>query len=80
MSVNISQTEWTTGIRESELFVVDTELVQDSGLNVVYMDWIFNRSESEFISFSECLTSANASSGHPHGKRLRVMVSAEFSS
>ena len=78
--MNIGQAEWTTGVGEGEFFVVDAKLVQDGRLDVVHMNWIFDRSEPKFIRFSDRLTTADPTARHPHGKGLRVMVTAELSS
>ena len=60
--------------------MVDAKLVQDGRLDVVHMNWIFDRSESKLIRFSDRLTGADPSTRHPHGKGLRVMVTTELSS
>ena len=66
MTVNIGQAEWTTGVGEGEFFVVDAKLVQDGRLDVVHMNWIFDRSESKLIRFSDRLTGADPSTRHPN--------------
>ena len=47
-------------------------------MQVVDVDRILDRIQSELISLPDHLPAVNASSGKPHGKAIRVMVAARF--
>ena len=55
--------------------MVDTEEVQDGGMEVVDVDSVFHSLVAKFVTCSVVGTSLDASSGHPHGEGVGIMVS-----
>ena len=71
----VSETEVAPIEEIGEAFVVDTEEVQDGGMEVVDVDSVFHSFVAEFVTCSVVGTSLDASSGHPHGEGVGIMVS-----
>ena len=46
LPVDIGETEIAAGVVEGQLLVVEAEAVQDGGLEVMHMDWVFNHVEA----------------------------------
>ncbi len=74
LAVDIRQTEITTGVSIRQLCVIDAELVQDRGVQIVKMDLVLDRVVPVLIGFSVRHPATNAASGHPHRKSVRIVV------
>src|SRR3954470_18625621 len=61
----------------SELLMIETEEVQDGGVQVVNMDLPLHHSESELIGFAENHTGLHATAGKPHGIGIDMMVTSD---
>jgi hypothetical protein len=46
LPVDIGEAEIAAGVVEGQLLVVEAEAVQDGGLEVMHMDWVFNHVEA----------------------------------
>ena len=79
VTVNVGQSEWTTGVGKRQAFMIDPEKVKDRRLDVVDMNRTFDGVESKFIRPSERLTGADSTSRHPHRKGLRMVVTPQLS-
>ena len=64
--MDIGQSKRPTCVSERQPFMVDAQLMQDCGLDVMHMDRIFDGSEAEFIGITERLAIANPAPSHPH--------------
>jgi hypothetical protein len=78
--MDVGQSKRPTCVSEYQAFMIDAQLMQDCGLDVMHMNWIFDGSEAEFIGLSERLPAANPTSSHPHGECLWVVVAAQLAS
>src|SRR4051794_38853743 len=56
--------------------VIETEAVQDGGVQVMDMDLVLDNVKSEVIGPADPLTALNPPAGHPHAEREPMMVSA----
>ena len=59
-----------------ETFVIETELMQQRGVNVVNVDGIFDSAETEFIGLAVALSGFEAAAGEPHGEGVNVVIAA----
>jgi hypothetical protein len=59
---------------ECQLFVVDPHLMEKGCLEVVYMDFIECRVHCQFIGTAMAVSRSESTSGDPHRKRMRMMV------
>ena len=59
-----------------EFFVVEAEEVEDGGVEVVDVDFVFDGVEAEFVGFSVGEAAFDAASGEDHGEGVGVVVSA----
>src|SRR5690606_33799940 len=76
MSFHIGKTEGPSLEVEGELFVVEPQEVQHSGVYIVYRDLALQCRKSNFIGESPAGPFLYAPSGHPHGKGVPVVVPA----
>jgi hypothetical protein len=75
---DIGQTKVASLEAVGEFRVVESEEVQESRVEVVDVDFVFDDVEAEFIGFTHGYSGFKAAAGHPHGKSLRMMIAAEF--
>jgi len=75
-AVNISQPKITALKTVRQTFVIQTEEMQNCGMQIVYMDSILHRAESHFISCPKNAASLHTSARQPHCKRIDVMIAA----
>jgi hypothetical protein len=54
--------------------MIDTEAMQNGGLNVSDMHWSIDHIKTEFISGPDRNSRSNAAAGQPHRERLRMMI------
>src|SRR5215831_11289283 len=57
-----------------QLCVVETQALQDRGLQVVNVNFVFDDIEPEVIGFADHLPGADPTARKPHGKRQRMMI------
>src|ERR1022692_2348269 len=75
--VDVGQAEVSALETVSEPGVVETEQVQNGGLDVVDVDGVFDDVEAKFVSRAEGEAALQAAAGHEHGVGERVMVASE---
>ena len=63
-------------VRVDELRVVDAEEVQNRGVEVVHVEFVFHGVEAEVIGGADGLAAAHAAAGHPHRKARGVVIAA----
>ena len=76
MAVNICQPVVASGIAVGEPFVIETEQMQDGCLQIMHVDFVFDRLEAKFIGRSVNKASFHASAGQPRRETIVVMVAA----
>ena len=54
--------------------VIETEQTKDRGMQIVDVNLVFDRMQTEFVGFADDLSAFYASTGHPHGETSRVVV------
>ena len=59
---------------DGEAFVVQAELMENGGVDVVDVGWGFDRAEPKFISLTIDLPSLKAAPGEPHGEGVDVVI------
>ena len=62
---------------ERQLEMVQTQQMQQCGLQVVDVDDVFDRVVTEFVGVPDRLPAFDAATGQPHGKTIDVMVAAD---
>ena len=80
MAVDVGEAVGAAGVGEGEPFVVDPQLMQDRGLDVVDVNRVFGAVKAKFIGLANRLPHTHTTASHPHRERLRVMVATELSS
>lgn len=73
---DIGQPEVAAAVGISQFFVIEAELVQDCGVQVVNVDFVFNRGESKVVGCSVNRATFDTASGQPHRESVGVVVSA----
>jgi hypothetical protein len=71
---DIRQTEITPLGAEAELFVIDAHLMENRGVKVVNMNWIFRGMVAKFICRSEGNSGFHSAACKPHCEGVRVVV------
>src|SRR3984957_4557431 len=76
VAANISQAEIASleFVRQAEM--INTEAMQDGGLQVVDVHGIFEDVIGKVISLTDAQASLDPAAGHPNGEAARVMVAA----
>jgi hypothetical protein len=72
---DVGQAEVATAVRVGQLFVVEAELVQDGGVQVVDVNFVLNGRESKVVGCAVNRATFDAASGYPHREPVRVVVS-----
>src|SRR6185503_14273534 len=72
----IGETEVAAGVAVGELFVIEAELVQQGGVQVVDGDAVLYGLESELVGGSVSDTGLDAAAGQPHGVAVGIVVAA----
>ena len=75
--MNICQTIPATLVLECQSFMVDTKLVQNSGMQVVDMDAILLHVVAVFIRRAIAAAGLNPTTCHPDRKAARMVVTSE---
>ena len=79
MAMHVGQSKRPPRKGEGQSFMIDAELMQDRRLDVVHVNGLFDRMESEFVGLADRLTGPNPAPRHPHAECLRMMIAAELS-
>ena len=76
VAVHVSQSKVTTCITPCQPGVIQSEGVQNCGMQVMHVHGLFHGMESEVISGSPRQSTANSATGHPDTEGSRMMISA----
>jgi len=76
VAVHVRQPALDAVVVDRELRVVDAEQAQRRRVEVVALGRILRRLEAELVARAVGRASLDATAGHPHGERARVMVAA----
>lgn len=76
LTVHICQSAVNAVVAYGELFVVDSQLVQDRGMDVVARGWVIpiGRAESPLVTLAVGHASTDTAAGEPVGEHERIMV------
>ena len=76
VTVHICQSAVNAVVPHGELFVVDSQLVQDRGVDVVARGWVIlvGRAESPLVTLPVGHASTDTTAGEPVGENKRIMV------
>ena len=72
--MHIGQAEISAGVAEGQLFVVETEQVKDSGVQVVNVDAAIDGCVPEFIGLAVDMATFDAAAGQPHAEPEVIVV------
>src|SRR5688500_14704772 len=75
VAVDVGETEVTTLETVRQLLVIEPELVQDRGVEVVDVDLVPSDVEAEFVGLANHAR-LEAAAGEPHRERVGMMVAA----
>ena len=75
-SVYVSKAEVTAVVAVGELLMVEAELVQDSGMEVVHVHLALHGVVAVFVGIAVGKTWFETTSGKTNGKAIRVMIAA----
>lgn len=75
-AVHVGESEVTSLEPEREAFVVESEEVEERGLEIVNVDRVADDIHAEVIGFAEGESGAGAAAGHPDGERVGVMIAS----
>ena len=75
-SVYISKAEVTAVVTVGELLMVEAELVQDGGMEIVHVHLALHGVVTVFVGIAIGKTRLEASSSQTNGKAIRVMVAS----
>lgn len=56
--------------------MIDPHTVHKGGVKVIYVDWVFDDVVAEVVRLAQFNPALDASTCHPHGKALGMMVAA----
>ena len=62
--------------RESKAFMVNAHAMQESCIEIVYMNWIFDNVIAELVGLAVFNSTLNSATGHPHRKAFGMVVAA----
>src|SRR5262245_2494278 len=75
--MHVRQPKITSLETERQAAVVEAEEVEDCGLEIVDVDAVFDRGETELVGLAEGEAGADAGAREPHGHGVDVMVAAD---
>ena len=75
---HVCQSEATTVVLVSQFFMIQAEQVQDGGVQIVEVNFVFSRLESDFVLRAVVDAAFNTAAGHPRAEAVRVMVSSRL--
>ena len=76
MTMHIRQTIVTPLRSKRQALVIDAQKMQQSGVQVVYVYWVFHDIEAEVIGLAVGCPRTYSSASEPHGKAPPMMISA----
>lgn len=74
-TVNIGESEISSGMSEGELFVIDSQLMEDRGMEVVDFHRIFDGIFSDLIGSAMNMSCFESASGEPDTETVPMMAS-----
>ena len=72
--MDIGEAEVAAAVAVGELFVIETEEVEQGGLEVVHVDAVLHGAEAEVVSGAVGLTAAHPGPGQPDGEAVVVVI------
>lgn len=73
--MNVGQADITTAKFECQLFVVDAQLMQYRGMDVVDLQWVFCNRISKLVRLPECRAASEAATGDEDAVAVDVVIS-----
>src|SRR2546428_3523516 len=70
LPVDIGQTKVAPGVAISEFFVVEAEQMKNRGVQVMNVNRVLHRLETEFVGGAMHAPSSDAASSHPHRESI----------
>ena len=61
-----------------DLFVIEPELVEDGGVDVVDVGFVDGGVVADFIGLAVADAAFDSATGHPGGEAMRVVIAARF--
>ena len=74
VAVNVGQAEVSTGITVREFFVVEAEQFEHRRVQIVDVDFVFDRLETELVGRSVNVAALHAATGHPRCEAPVVVI------
>lgn len=78
--MDVGEAEVTALESGGQFFVIEAKLVQDGGVQVVNVDLVLDRIETQFVGLAMVDATFNSTSGEPHGEGIGVVIPAIGSS
>ena len=75
---DVGEAEAAAVVGVGELLVIEAELVEDGGVDVVDVGFVDGGVVADFVGFAVAHAAFDAASGHPGGEAMRVVVTAGF--
>jgi hypothetical protein len=75
-AVDVGQSKVASGVAEGELLVIESEQVEDRGMEVVDVDFVFDGLEAEFIRGAMDRAAFDTTARQPHAEAVMVVVAA----
>ena len=76
ISGDIGESEVAAGVAVGELFVVESEEVQDGGVEVVDMHAVVNGTKAEFVRFAPCHAATDTAACEEGGEAVVIVVTS----
>ena len=76
MPAHIGKPEISTCMPKRETFVIETEQMQNGGMQVVHMDFVFYRLEAKLVGLSVGHSAFYSSSSEPHRETVMIVISS----
>ena len=78
-ATHVGQSKVAPGIVVGQAFVIQAQQVQDRGVQVVDVDWVFNGVPAEFVGGAVSHASSDAAASQPHRESERMMIATVLS-
>ena len=73
--MNIGQADIATAKFKCQLFVIDAQLMQYRGMDVVDLQWVFSRRISELVRLPKCCAASEAAARDENTVAVDVVIS-----
>ena len=73
-AVDVGEAEVAAGVAEGEFFVVQAEQVEDGGVEIVHVEFVFDGLISPFVGGAVSVARPDSAAGQPNGESLRVVI------